>query len=164
MIYTSFNTTFKESNINTIMKPDKPTNKPGPKPKQLVEGTIMGLEVGRGENKQVVPPDQVYELAAIGCSDREIANFYGVKEDTLRRNFADDLLKGREYVKIRLRRAMFKNACDHMNAAVQIFLSKNILGMADSPLDAESNKPLPWNEAEIEEAMDIPDEDIVEEQ
>jgi hypothetical protein len=104
----------------------------------------------------------VYELAAIGCTNAEIANFYGVKTDTLARNFASELTKGREFVKIRLRQAMFKNACSHMNAAVQIFLSKNILGMADSPLDAEVNKPLPWNESETVE-MDIPDEDTVEE-
>ena len=93
--------------------------KTGPKPKQLVETTILGKPVGR--TKTVVPPDQVYELACIGCDDREIARFFGVKEDTLRYNFADELTKGRAYVKIRLRRAMFKNACDHMNAATQIF-------------------------------------------
>jgi len=126
----------------------------GPRPKQLVETTIEGLPVGR--EKTVVPPDQVYELAAIGCDDREIARFFGVKEDTLRYNFADELTKGREYVKIRLRRAMFKNACDHMNAAVQIFLSKNILGMSDSTLDSESNKPLPWNE---EDSVELGEED-----
>ena len=129
-------------------EPTKKPNKTGPKPKQLVEGTIMGLEVGRGENKTVVPPDQVYELASIGCTDKEIATFFQVKPDTLRRNFAAELAKGREFVKIRLRRAMFKNACDHMNAAVQIFLAKNVLGMTSEPVDTEANAPLPWNEFE----------------
>ena len=118
--------------------------KPGPRPKELVETTVMGLPVGR--DKTVVPPDQVYELAAIGCDDREIARFFGVKEDTLRYNFAEELAKGREFVKIRLRRAMFKNACDHMNAAVQIFLAKNVLGMTDQAYASEANEPLPWVE------------------
>lgn len=117
-------------------------NKTGPKPKQIVEGTIHGKAVGR--EKTVVPPDQVYELAAIGCDDREIARFFGVKEDTLRYNFADELTKGREYVKIRLRRAMMKNATQHMNAAVQIFLAKNILGMTDQAVNSSANAPLPW--------------------
>jgi hypothetical protein len=121
-------------------------SKTGPRPKQLVDTTIQGFPVGR--DKTVVPPDQVYELAAIGCDDREIARFYRVKEDTLRYNFADELAKGREYVKIRLRRAMFKNACDNMNAAVQIFLAKNVLGMSDSVIDSSANTPLPWNENE----------------
>lgn len=120
--------------------------KRGPKPKVLKEGTYMGLEVGRGDNRHIVPPDQVERLAAIGCTDREIAAFFSIKEDTLRRNFAEEIAKGREYQKTRLRQAMFKNACDNMNAAVQIFLAKNILGMSDSPVDSDANAPLPWNE------------------
>jgi len=128
------------------------SNKTGPKTKELKEGTIMGLEIGRGNSKQIVPPDQVEELASIGCTDREIAAFFKVKEDTLRRNFADNLLKGREFCKTRLRQAMFKNACSHMNAAVQIFLAKNILGMSDQQHNTEANAPLPWVESEdIEE-------------
>jgi hypothetical protein len=138
-------------------------NKRGPKPKQLKQGNILGLEVGRGDNKQIVPPDQVYELAAIGCTDNEISNFFGIKPDSLRRNFAAELLKGREYVKIRLRRSMFKNACDHMNAAVQIFLAKNILGMTSEPIDSESNAPLPWNESDETVKIDEYDEDLNEE-
>lgn len=128
--------------------------KTGPRPKQLVETTVEGIAVGR--DKTVVPPDQVYELAAIGCDDREIARFFGVKEDTLRYNFAEQIAKGREFVKIRLRRAMFKNACDNMNAAVQIFLAKNVLGMSDQVIDSSANEPLPWNETD---ALDIPQEE-----
>jgi hypothetical protein len=120
-------------------------NKTGPKPKQLVEGTILGLPVGR--DRTVVPPDQVYELAAIGCTDGEIAGFFGVNEDTLRYNFKSELTKGREYVKIRLRKAMFHNACVNHNAAVQIFLAKqaSILGMSDTG-GISNDTALPWNE------------------
>lgn len=133
---------------------DKPRGKTGPKPKTLKEHTILGIEIGRGENKAVIPPEQVYELSSMGCSDNEIAGFFGVKPDSLRRNFAAELTKGKEYVKIKLRRAMIKNACDHMNAAVQIFLAKNILAMSDSPIDAEANAPLPWREETVEEIQD----------
>lgn len=120
--------------------------KTGPKPKELVEGYYLGLPVGR--DKRVVPPDQVEELAALGCRDNEIANFFGVKEDTLRYNFADYLTKGRAQLKITLRRAMLTNAKGNMNAAVQIFLAKNVLGMSDAPVDSEANAPLPWVETE----------------
>jgi hypothetical protein len=41
---------------------------------------------------------------------------------------------------------MLNNACRNMNAAVQIFLAKNILGMSDNPYDSESNAPLPWTD------------------
>jgi len=121
--------------------------KPGPKPKELVEGTYQGLPVGR--NKVIVDPEEVEKLAALGCRDNEIANFFGIKEDTLRYNFADNLTKGREDLKITLRRAMLNNACKNMNAAVQIFLAKNILGMSDNPYDTDANAPLPWNDSEL---------------
>jgi hypothetical protein len=128
-------------------------NTTGPRPKKITEGTIEGIAVGR--DKIIVPPEQVYELAAIGCTDREIARFFGVKEDTLRYNFAEKLVKGREDLNQQLRRAMLRNALSNMNVTMQIWLSKNILGMSDSPVDAEANQPLPWNESdntvEIEE-------------
>jgi hypothetical protein len=87
----------------------------------------------------------VYELATIGCTDGEIAGFFGVKEDTLRYNFAEELEKGREFVKIRLRKAMFHNATVNYNAAVQIFLAKNMLGMSDTG-QTSNDTALPWNE------------------
>lgn len=124
-------------------------SKTGPKPKELVEGTIQGLCVGR--DKRVVPPDQVEELASLGCSNTDIANFFGVTEQTLRYNFSEYLVKGKEQLKITLRRAMLKNATVNMNAAVQIFLAKNILGMTSEPLSSESNSPLPWNETDDSE-------------
>lgn len=117
--------------------------KTGPKPKELTEGVIIGLPVGR--DRTVVPPDQVAELAKLGCTDRDIANFFGVKEDTLRYNFADYLIKGREELKISLRRSMLK-AAHGGSAAVLIFLAKNILGMSDSPMNSEDKKPLPWSD------------------
>lgn len=120
-----------------------PKGKTGPKPKELVEASYLGIPVGR--DKKVIDPEEVEKLAALGCRDNEIANFFGVKEDTLRYNFADNLIKGREQMKITLRRAMLDNACRNMNAAVQIFLAKNILGMSDSPVDSEANQPLPWD-------------------
>mgnify|MGYP003624705716 FL=1 len=120
--------------------------KTGPKPKAPTEGTILGLPVGR--DKTIVPQDQVEELAALGCNNKEIANFFGVKEDAISRNFAAELVKGREVMKIKLRRAMFKNACQNMNAAVQIFLAKNVLGMVSEPAQGEGSAPLPWNEAD----------------
>lgn len=121
-------------------------NKTGPKPKELVEATYLGLPVGR--DKKVIDPEEVEKLAALGCRDNEIANWFGIKEDTLRYNFAENLLKGREDLKITLRRAMLNNACKNMNAAVQIFLAKNILGMSDTPNDSEANAPLPWDSVE----------------
>ena len=41
---------------------------------------------------------------------------------------------------------MLHNAISNNNAAVQIFLAKNMLGMSDAPTNAEDAVPLPWDE------------------
>lgn len=125
--------------------PESPTsNKRGPKPKQLQEKIVMGLPIGR--DKKIVPPDEVFKLAALGLKTTEIAEYFGVTDESIARNFADILTKAKVELKISLRRAMLHNACVNNNAAVQIFLSKNLLGFSDSPLDSEANAPLPWND------------------
>lgn len=119
--------------------------KPGPNglPK-WGEKIVPGIIVGR--NKTVVPPEEVEDLASLGCTDRDIANWFGVDENTLRYNFSDYLLKGRENLKITLRRAMLKNACVNLNAAVQIFLAKNMLGMSDTGMNTDTAKVLPFTD------------------
>lgn len=125
------------------LKLKPPKAKTGPKPKQLVEGTYQGLPVGR--DKKVIDPQDVEKLAALGCTDRDIANWFGIDENTLRYNFSDNLIKGREELKISLRRSMLRTAHSG-NAAVLIFLAKNILGMTDQPLNTDDKKPLPWTD------------------
>lgn len=119
--------------------------KPGPngEPK-WAEKTVTGIVVGR--NKTIVPPAEVEDLAAIGCTDRDISRWFGVDENTLRYNFSDYLTKGRENLKISLRRSMLKNACVNLNAAVQIFLAKNMLGMSDSGMVSDASKVLPFTD------------------
>lgn len=132
------------------LPPDEPVDpkKPGPKPKQLKAVEVYGYEVGRGMRKRVVSPEQVYELAAIGCNDSEIARWFDVAETTLKDNFRDILAKGREDVKMSLRRAMLKNALNG-NAVMQIWLSKNMLGMSDNPTNTDANAALPWDSKDL---------------
>jgi hypothetical protein len=125
---------------------ETPKGQRGPKPKQLKPVDLMGLEIGRGNTKSVVPPEQVEELTTLGLTSREIAKFYGVTDDSIRRNFAAEIAKGSVMQKIKLRRAMFKNATEHMNAAVQIFLAKAILGLNET--GSSTNTVLPWVESE----------------
>jgi hypothetical protein len=108
---------------------------------------VLGLPVGR--DKKIVPPDEVFKLAALGLKTTEIADYFGVTDESIARNFADVLVKARIEMRISLRRAMLHNACVNHNAAVQIFLSKNILGFQDSPIDSEANAPLPWQDDDI---------------
>jgi hypothetical protein len=121
-----------------------PKGKRGPKPKQLQEKIVLGLPVGR--DKKIVPPDEVFKLAALGLKTTEIAEYFGVTDESISRNFAEILTKARVELKISLRRAMLHNACANNNAAVQIFLSKNLLGFSDTPVNSEANQPLPWTD------------------
>ena len=133
---------------------ETPKKRTGPKPKELVEGSFMGLPVGR--DNIVVDPSEVEKLAAIGCKDTEISKWFGIKPDTLRRNFAAELTKGREGMRISLRRAMLNNAIQHNSAVMQIYMSKNFLGMQDQPTNTDDAKVLPWNDDDLdtEEELD----------
>jgi len=113
-------------------------------------GTVTkdGLVVGRGANRKVVPPDEVWKLAAMGCTLEEMADWFQVKPDTLKYNFADYIAKGRAELKRRLRSAQIKVAMAG-NATLLIWLGKNILGQSDNPQDSSANQPLPWSDGEL---------------
>lgn len=133
--------------VVSLVEPEEPIDpsKTGPRPKKLVAYEVYGYQVGRGQKRRIVNPDDVYKLAAMGCSDREIARWFDINEETLRYNFKEVIEKGQGDLKQVLRQAMIKNAIGG-NAAVQIFLAKNYLGMSDNPTNSDENKPLPWNE------------------
>ena len=107
---------------------------------KIVEGKLIG------RNNVVVPPEEVEDLASLGCTNVDIANWFGVTEQAIRYNFSENLTKGRETLKISLRRAMLKNACVNLNAAVQIFLAKNMLGMSDNGMTTDNSKVLPFTD------------------
>ena len=109
---------------------------------KIVEGKLIG------RHNVVVPPQEVEDLASIGCTNVDIANWFGVTEQAIRYNFNEELTKGRESLKISLRRAMLKNACVNMHAAVQIFLAKNMLGMSDNGMVNDGSKVLPFTDDE----------------
>ena len=131
-------------NDNTTPTSKKKT---GPRPKELISVEVVGYEIGRGLKKKVVFDDDVYKLAAMGCTNREIAVWFDVDEDTLKRNFTPILAKGREDMKQRLRMAQIKLALQG-NATMLIWLGKNILGQSDNPINSEANTPLPWSDEE----------------
>lgn len=104
-----------------------------------IEGRIVGRD------QRVVPPEDVFKLAAIGCKDIEIADWFGIDSNTLRYNFSVELLKGREKLKQSLRRKQIEVAMGG-NVVMLIFLGKNLLGQSDNPLAAENTAILPWED------------------
>jgi hypothetical protein len=124
-----------------------PKAKTGPKPKDLVTVEVTGYEVGRGMTKKVVFDEDVFKLAAMGCSNAEIARWFDIDESTLAYNFNTILAKGREQLKQSLRRAQIKLALSG-NAVMLIWLGKNLLGQSDTPTNADDRQPLPWTDEE----------------
>lgn len=101
---------------------------------------------GAGRPKLQLDEDQLRKLAELQCNLTEIAYVMGCSKDTLRKNYQDVIDQGYAMGKVKLRRAMFRNATELNHAAVQIFLAKNLLGMSDSPSTADDKLILPWED------------------
>ena len=131
--------------IIPYIEEERDPSKRGNKPKQLVAVEVYGYELGRGNRKRVVSPDDVYKLAALGCTNLEIATWFDINKDTLSYTFGEILDKGREDLKVRLRQAQLKLALGG-NPTMLIWLGKQILGQTDQPINTEANAPLPFND------------------
>ena len=94
--------------------------------------------------KYKIDHQEVEKLASYGCSNTEIAEFYGCDESLIRKSFSEYLTKGRSKGKIRLRQLQWKSA-EKGNVSMQIFLGKNILGQKDKLEEAELEEPLKWS-------------------
>lgn len=78
-----------------------------------------------------INPEEVEKLAALHCTNTEIAAFVGCDETTIRRRFADIIKKGKENGKIRLRQLQW-NSAEAGNVTMQIFLGKQLLEQTDN--------------------------------
>lgn len=139
--------------------PEQPIpKKPGPTGEhKWAEKTVKGIVVGR--NKIIVPPEEVEHQASLGCTDREIAAYFDVHENTLRYNFKEFLTKGRHNLKTSLRQAQLRVALDG-NPTMLIWLGKNILSQQESGHASVDNRALPWTDEPV--ATPVLDEDFVE--
>jgi len=98
---------------------------------------------GAGRPKIVVDIEILKNLASIGCPDYEIASVLNVSAKTLRRNYADIIDQSKEKGKASLRKKMFDKAIKKDNTHMQIWLSKNYLGMKDRTQTETIVEPLP---------------------
>ena len=80
--------------------------------------------------KYNIDTEQVEKLASYGCSNTEIASFFGCSKDLISKSYSTNIAKGKDKGKIRLRQLLWKSA-ERGNVAMQIWLSKQYLGMAD---------------------------------
>lgn len=83
-----------------------------------------------GRKLITIDSNQVEALASYGCTNIEIASFFDCNETTIRKRFSENLIKGRESGKIRLRKKQFEVAMSG-NVVMLIWLGKQTLGQAD---------------------------------
>ena len=85
---------------------------------------------------------ELEKLAALQCSDEEIAGWFGVSTRTIERRrkspvFAETIVRGKARGRISLRRAQFK-ILEQGNATMGIWLGKQHLGQSDQ-IDINTN-------------------------
>ncbi len=80
--------------------------------------------------KYDIDTEQLEKLAELGCTNIEIASFFGCSDSLIRKRYSEYVLKGKEKGKIRLRQWQMR-AARNGNAALLIWLGKQILGQAD---------------------------------
>jgi hypothetical protein len=105
------------------------------------EKIVRGRVIGR--NKVVIPEDEVAQLSQYHCTNKEMADFYGVPLQTFMDNFRDIIDKNRIITKQRLRKAQLDLALKG-DRVMLIWLGKNILGQAESPVNTDNSQVLPW--------------------
>jgi len=108
-----------------------------------IKANITEKRKGAGRPRIVVDIEILKNLASIGCPDYEIASVLNVSAKTLRRNYADIIDQSKEKGKASLRKKMFDKAIKKDNTHMQIWLSKNYLGMKDRTQTETIVEPLP---------------------
>lgn len=79
-----------------------------------------------GRPKKIIDADLVLDLAKIHCTMKEMAGICDCSVDTLERNFAEIISKGRQEGKMTLRRLQW-NAAQRGNVTMMIWLGKQWL-------------------------------------
>ena len=90
--------------------------------------------------KYIIQKEKVEQLASFGCTNTEIASFFGCDVSLITKTYSQFLTKGRDKGKIRLRQLQWKSA-EKGNTAMLIWLGKQILNQTDKS-EVELVKPI----------------------
>ena len=90
-------------------------------------------------------------LSSFGCTIMEIAKFFIVDESVIRKDYVEEVRRGKEQMKLRLRQLQWKFA-EQGNTSLLIFLGKNYLNQTDKQqLDMTGNLEAVLKECGFEE-------------
>ena len=93
--------------------------------------------------KYNIDTKQLQKLASFGCTNIEMADFFGCSPDLLEKSYSEYLRKGRSQMKMRLRQLQWKSA-EKGNVVMQIWLGKQVLGQSENTI-TEDDEPLAWS-------------------
>ena len=94
--------------------------------------------------KYEIDTKQLMKLSKLGCTNIEMADFFGCSPDLLEKSYSEYLIKGRAEQKMRLRQLQWR-ACENGNVTMLIFLGKNMLGQQDRLEENQLEEPLIWS-------------------
>ncbi len=77
-----------------------------------------------------INPEQVEELARIGCTIEEIAGVFKCSRDTIEKRFRNEIDAGKAHMRCGLRKAQLRVALEG-NPTMLIWLGKQFLGQRD---------------------------------
>ena len=80
--------------------------------------------------KYDIDTEKVEQLAGFGCTNTEIASFFGCSTDLIEKSYSEFLTKGRDKGKIRLRQLQWR-AAERGNTSMLIWLGKQVLGQSE---------------------------------
>lgn len=102
-----------------------------------------------GRPRLPIDAEGVFKLAKLGCTNIEIADFFGCSEKTIRNNFSGELKSGRAVWKKSLRRAQTIRAIRDRSDAMLIHLGKHYLGQDSPQPQEEIDEPdIPYDEVD----------------
>ena len=90
--------------------------------------------------KYNIDTEQVEKLASFGCSNTEIASFFGCSKDLISKSYSTNITKGKADLKKKLRKAQIDSALSG-NATLLIWLGKQYLDQSDKQ-EVSLNKPI----------------------
>ena len=90
--------------------------------------------------KHNLDTEKVEQLAGFGCTNTEIASFFGCDESLIRKSYSEFLSKGRDKGKIRLRQLQWR-AAERGNVSMMIWLGKQVLSQTDKQ-EVEHIRPI----------------------
>jgi DNA-binding CsgD family transcriptional regulator len=118
--------------------------------------------MARPQKTATLTEAQIEQMAAVGCTDQEIAILAGIDENTLQRSFGALLKKGRSNLRDRLRTAQVRKALGHFyekedkdgvmqvytappDNTMLIWLGKQYLGQSDKTETKDTSDPIDWD-------------------